>query len=334
MPAPVEPTGAPCPSDPRTRSGPDEREVRRRCRRVLSVTTLGLMLVIVNASSLNVALPAMSAAFGVSASTADWFHVAFMLSNTAFILVFGRISDLLGRRSLYLSGLAAFTAISLLCALAPNATTLIVLRVLQGIAAATTVTNTTALIADAFPPDRLAYGLGLNLTAAAVAGAIGPGLGGIMVTAFDWRAVFLMNIPFGVAAVVWGSRVLTRSGLPGGPRERFDVGGALLSAFGLALLLYGVNRVAAWGPGDLRVLGSLVAGAVLLVAFVLVERRTAAPLVDPDLVREPGRAFAYAAAFFISFNRAGVSCWSSCTSRWSPTAAPPRPGSSSCHWRC
>ncbi|MGP4014524.1 MFS transporter [Saccharopolyspora sp. 5N708] len=284
----------------------DDREVRRRCRQALGVTTLGLMLVLINATSLNVALPAMSASFGVSAATADWFLVAFMLSNTAFILVFGRISDILGRRNIYLVGLACFTVISLLCAIAPNAPVFIVLRVLQGIAAATTVTNTTPILADVFPPDRLVQGMGLNLTAAAVGSTIGPALGGLMITFVDWRALFLVNVPFGIAAVVLGARMLPSGSRSRTERERFDVGGAVLSTLGLAAVLYGINRVGVWGGGDPRVLGALAVGALLLVVFVLFERRTSVPLLDLQLVRRPGRAQAYGAVFFNSFCRAGV----------------------------
>ncbi|SFS73536.1 MFS transporter [Saccharopolyspora flava] len=284
----------------------DEREVRRRCRRALGVTTLGLMLVLVNATSLNLALPALSASFRVPAATADWFLVAFMLSNTASILVFSRISDMLGRRTIYLTGLACFTVISLLCAFAPNASTLIVLRVLQGIAAATTVTNTTAILTDVFPPDRLVHGLSLNITAASIAQMIGPALGGLLVTVADWRALFLVNVPIGILAVVLGSRLLPTIPRARGPRERFDVAGALLSSTGLAVLLFGINRIGPWGAADPRVPAAIVLGVALLVAFVLVERRISAPLLDLRLLQRPGRGQAYAAAFFNSFCRAGV----------------------------
>ncbi|OLT10406.1 hypothetical protein BJF78_28920 [Pseudonocardia sp. CNS-139] len=294
------------PAPPTPAAADDEAAVRRHGRRVLGVTTLGLMLVIVNATALNVALPAMSAAFGVPAATADWFLVAFMLSSTACILVFGRASDILGRRGLYLGGLVVFTVASAGCALAPDAGTLIALRVVQGVAAATTVANTTTLIADAFPPHRLAHGLGLNITAAGVANTVGPGVGGVMVTTFGWESLFWMTIPFGVAALVLGHRVLPRSPRPDGPRERFDVAGALLSTAGLALLLFGFNRVGAWGADDPRVWGTVAAAVLLLGAFVQVERRSAAPLVDLTLVRDPQRAYAYAAAFFNSFTRAGL----------------------------
>jgi EmrB/QacA subfamily drug resistance transporter len=284
----------------------DGREVRRRCRRALGVTTLGLMLVLVNATSLNLALPALSASFQVPAATADWFLVAFMLSNTASILVFSRISDMLGRRTIYLAGLVSFTVISLLCALAPNATVLIVLRVLQGIAAATTVTNTTAILTDVFPPDRLVRGLSLNITAASIAQMIGPALGGLLVTFADWHALFLVNVPIGILAVVLGAKLLPKIPRARGPRERFDVAGAVLSSAGLAVLLFGINRIGPWGATDLRVTAAILLGIALLTAFVLVELRISAPLLDFQLVRRPGRGQAYGAAFFNSFCRAGV----------------------------
>jgi EmrB/QacA subfamily drug resistance transporter len=273
---------------------------------VLSVTTLGITFVIVNGSSVNVALPAMSAYFDVQANTADWFLLAFMLANTASILVFGRISDMLGRKRIYLGGLAVFVLLSAASVFAPNATVLIILRVLQGIAAATTVTNTAALIADAFPPHRLARGLGMNLTAAAVANTIGPTVGGVLITAFGWQSIFLINIPFGLAAIILGARVLSgKRHVPATP-EKFDFAGAALSAAGLVALLYGVNRISVSGIGDPVVIVSIIAGILLLVAFVLVETRVAHPLVDIALVRNWGRACAYGAAFFNSFSRAGV----------------------------
>ncbi|TWG07953.1 MFS transporter [Saccharopolyspora dendranthemae] len=293
-------------SDAAVPAAEDEREVRRRCRRALGVTTLGLMLVLVNTTSLNLALPALSASFQVPAATADWFLVAFMLSNTASILVFSRISDMLGRRTIYLAGLVCFTTISLLCAFAPNATALIVLRALQGIAAATTVTNTTAILTDVFPSDRLVRGLSLNITAASIAQMIGPALGGLLVTFVGWQALFLVNVPIGILAVALGARLLPKLSRTRGPEERFDVAGAALSSTGLAVLLFGINRIGPWGAADPRVWTAILLGIALLVAFVLVELRISAPLLDFQLVRRPGRGQAYGAAFFNSFCRAGV----------------------------
>lgn len=272
---------------------------------VLAVTSLGLMLILINGTSVNVALPTLSADFDASPATADWFLVAFMLANTASILVFGRISDMIGRKRIYLWGLAAFMVLSVLAVLAPNAGTFILIRALQGVSAATIVANTSALVADAFPPRRLAYGLSLNLTAAAVANTLGPAIGGVLVSAFGWPSVFLVNVPFGIAALVLGLRFL-----PAGNHrirgERFDYAGAVLSAAGLAAILYAVNRVSSSGPGDPWVWIVLGAGAVLIAAFVIVERRVEHPLVDVALVSDRRRALAYSSAFFNSFSRAGV----------------------------
>lgn len=284
----------------------DDQAAKRQGMRVLSVTTLGLMFVIINGSSVNVALPDMSADFAVGPATADWFLLAFMLANTASILVFGRVSDMLGRKSIYLWGLAAFVTLSVLAAFAPNAGIFIALRALQGVAAATTVSNTAALIADAFPSHLLAYGLSLNLTAAAVGNSIGPTVGGALITAFGWQSIFLINVPFGIAAVLLGIRVLPREDRRTGPRERFDVPGAALSALSLGAILFGVNQISASGIGDPRVWLFLGAGVALLIAFIATELRTREPLIDLALVRSFSRACAYGAAYFNSFCRAGL----------------------------
>jgi EmrB/QacA subfamily drug resistance transporter len=290
-------------------AGPDAEDLRaakRQGMRVLSVTTLGLMFVIINGSSVNVALPNMSADFHVGPAAADWFLLAFMLANTASILAFGRVSDMLGRKRIYLWGMATFVVLSVAAAFAPSAAIFIALRALQGVAAATTVTNTAALIADAFPASLLAFGLSLNLTAGAVANSIGPTVGGALITVFGWQSIFLINVPFGVAAVLLGVRFLPPERRRTGPRERFDVPGAALSALSLAAILFGVNQISAAGVGEPRVWISLAAGAGLLVAFVLVELRSGDPLIDLALVRSYFRACAYGAAYFNSFCRAGL----------------------------
>jgi EmrB/QacA subfamily drug resistance transporter len=291
---------------PRSAAVPDDvRAQTRHGYRVLAVTTLGLLFVIINGSSVNVALPDMSDYFGVSAQTADWFLLAFMLANTASILVFGRISDMVGRKRIYLVGLGFYVALCAVSAFAPDASSMILLRALQGVAAATTVANTSALIADAFPAHLLAYGLSLNLTAAAVGNSLGPTVGGFLITWFGWQSIFLVNVPFGIAAIVLGARVLPRESHRPDKRESFDVAGALLSALGLAVLLYGVNQISDDGVTPL-VLGCLGLGVAMIVAFVVVEMRVRFPLVDVALVRDYARACAYGAAFWNSFARAGL----------------------------
>jgi EmrB/QacA subfamily drug resistance transporter len=294
-------------SEPRTATEAPDPAVLRHAYAVLGVTSLGLMVVIMSGTAINVALPALSSSLHAGAGLADWFLLSFMLAQTSFILVFGRLSDMLGRRRVYLWGLVAFTLLSVAAVFAPSAGWFIVIRAAQGIAAATTVANTSALVARAFPASKLAYGLGLNFAAASVATTIGPTLGGVLTDAFGWQAVFLVNVPFGAAAIVLGLRVI-RPPAPGtsARHERFDLGGALLVSAGLVCLLFAVNRVSESGIGDPLVWVLGASGVLLLVGFGVVETRVSHPLVDLSLVRDPSRGLAYTAAFFNSFARGGI----------------------------
>jgi EmrB/QacA subfamily drug resistance transporter len=263
---------------------------------VLSVTTLGTLLVFTNTTSVNVALPALSADLGVDAATADWFLLSWMLATTASILVFGRISDVAGRRRTYLLGVGVVLGAGLACSLAPNAGVLIALRIVQGFGCAAVISNTHPLVADAFPVRLLPVGLSLVVSTASIGAAIGPVVGGLAVQVWDWRAVFLLNLPFGVAALVLGAKVLRDPVRRPGPRERFDVAGAVLSTLFLTTLLLGINR-SAW---------LLLPAAVLLVVFVLLERRLEHPLIDVRLLTDRSRRLAYGAAFFVAIPSAAL----------------------------
>ena len=179
--------------------------------RVLSVTTLGVMLCFINASTLNVALPALVRDLGATAVQAGWILLSYMLLTTVLILVFGRLADLLGRRRLYLAGLATLVLASVGCGLAGNAEVLLMFRCLQAIGAAAVITNTTALLADAFPSHKLGLGLGINATISAAAQSLGPILGGVVVSTLGWRAIFLLNLPLGLIALYWAWRTLRRA---------------------------------------------------------------------------------------------------------------------------
>ena len=273
---------------------------------VLCVTTLGSLLVFTNSTAVNVALPAISADLGTTTATADWFLLSFMLAMTMSVMVFGRVSDILGRRRLYLAGLVVMTLASLAGAFAQEPAVLVATRLVQGVAAASIITNANAQIADAFPQRLLATGLSFNVMTASAASAVGPAVGGALVTAFGWRSLFLVNVPFGVLGLLLGARVLRRARARTGRRERFDVAGAVLSATALAALLLGINRSSAWGWADQRVYVLLGVAALAFTAFVLVERRVADPLVDLALVRHRARGLAYGTALLMSLAQSGV----------------------------
>lgn len=273
--------------------------------RVLSVTSLGVLLSATNASSLDVALPTVSRHFHATATEASWAVLAYMVVNTAFILAFGRLADMVGRRPLYLFGLGCLTGASFACGLAPNAVVLDGLRALQGIGAAAIITNTTAQIVDAFPRPILSLGLGLNVTVSAASQMLGPLLGGVLAATLGWRAVFWFNVPTGVAGLVWAAVSLRRSPRRP-PAERFDLWGALLSSVALTGLVVGLAEGGAVSWSSPAVIAGFAVLLVAAPAFVAVQRHRKYPLVAPPLFADRARAMAYLSAFLISISRFAV----------------------------
>ena len=184
------------------RAASDDVAQARYAWRVLSVTSLGVLLSGINTSTLDVALPVVARHFSASATESSWIVLSYMLVNTILILVFGRVADIVGRRRLYMVGLAVLTGASVLCGFAPSALVLAICRALQAVGAAALITNTTALLTDAFPRRLLSTGLSFNVTAASAAQVAGPLVGGALAGALGWRAVFWFNVPFGVAGLL------------------------------------------------------------------------------------------------------------------------------------
>ncbi|MWV48280.1 MFS transporter [Rathayibacter sp. VKM Ac-2803] len=273
---------------------------------VLVVTTLGSMLMFVNATSINVALPAISGDLGVTAATADWFLLAYMLALSMTVLVFSRLSDMVGRRRLYLAGLVLMIAASLIASVVVDPITLIVLRALQGVAAASIIPNANAIISDTFPPTMLTLGLSINIMAASAASIVGPVLGGVLLESMGWRSLFLVNVPFGVLALILGMLILPKDHRSRSAGDRFDVVGAVLVAAALAALLLGVNRVSVWGLDDPRVLTLFALALVLGMIFAVVERRTTVALIDTSILIERARALALTSAFLMAFPQSAV----------------------------
>lgn len=260
--------------------------------RVFSVTTLGVILTAVNSSTLDVALPAVSRHFNATPSEASWILLSYMLVTTVLILAFGRLADLLGRRLLYIAGLLVFTIASLGCAFSPNAGALIALRALQAVGAASVVTNTTALLVDAFPPRMLGLGLGMNVTAISASQVAGPLVGGALVTWLGWRSVFLFNVPTGLIGVGWGLIVLRR--MPRPPqRERFDVLSSVVSLFALGGVVVVLSEGGAREWTDPLVLAAGAVAVVGLPLFGWMQRVRREPLIDLSLLLTRMRAATY-----------------------------------------
>ncbi|MBO3750476.1 MFS transporter [Streptosporangiaceae bacterium NEAU-GS5] len=263
--------------------------------KVCSVTSLGLVLIGVNASTLNVALPAVVRHFRPSPLGASWILLSFLLVSTASLVFFGRVADLLGRREVYLTGFAIFTGASVLAGLAPNVGVLIALRSVQAIGAAMILANGTVIITDAFPPDRLSQGMGVYIGTLSVAQLAGPTLGGLIAETLGWRWIFWINVPAGIVALVWGALVLRRT--PRGAREPVDAPGNLLVFLALSALLFGLSN-GSWA--------ALAAFAVLVPLVIVAERRASHPVLNVALFRDRMLAFANLAAFCAALARASL----------------------------
>jgi EmrB/QacA subfamily drug resistance transporter len=246
----------------------------------LAATILGSSLAFIDSSVVNVALPAIErdlASSGASGASIGWLINAYLLTLGALVLVGGATGDRYGRKRMFLVGIAVFSAASLGCALAPGFAWLLAARALQGLGAALLVPASLAILGAAFEGEARGRAVGTWAAASAVTGALGPLVGGWLVDAVGWRAIFLINLPIAAAAVWLSWRKVDESQSDDTPP--LDVAGAALATLGLGLTTFGLTALAARGAavaahdGALAGAAALAAGAVALVAFVLVEWR-------------------------------------------------------------
>jgi EmrB/QacA subfamily drug resistance transporter len=256
-------------------------------------------LVVLDVTIVAIALPSIGRSLGFSSEGLQWIVTAYTLAFGGLLVPAGRAADLAGRRRLFGIGVAVFTIASLGCGLAPSPAALIALRAVQGAGAAIVAPAALALLTAAFPgPAERRRAVGWWTAAAAGGGAAGWVLGGVLVQALGWRAVFLVNVPVGAAAVMLAPRLLAESRAA---RARdLDLAGAVLATTGLALLVHGLTRAEAAGFGDGWASGSLAGAALALVAFALVERRTEDPILPPAALRRPVFAAAAGAALALT----------------------------------
>lgn len=254
-------------------------------RTVLLVASFGAFLAFLDATVVNVAFPNIQQSFPESTiSSLSWILNAYSIVFAAFLIVSGRIADLLGRRRAFTTGVLVFTFSSVLCAIAPSVGFLVGARVIQALGAAVLVPASLALVVEAFPTHRRSHAVGLWGASAALASGLGPPIGGALVQWGDWRWAFLVNLPFGLAALWAGRKKLVESRAPG-RRRMPDLAGAALSALMLGLLTLGLVKGQDWGWTSWETLACFAASAVLLGLFVLSSRRSRSPLVDPALLR-------------------------------------------------
>jgi EmrB/QacA subfamily drug resistance transporter len=246
---------------------------------VLAGPLLGIFAMGTDASAVNLALPGIQEDLDASTAGLQWVVGAYMAAVAASVVAVSRLGDIVGRRRIFCYGLLVFGLGSLACGLAPDMTVLIAGRVVQGVGGGAVYALSLAVITSSRPPSELGRGVAAWAIAAGLAMSVAPLLGGALVSAFDWRAVFLVNVPVVIAALGLTYALLPESRDEQASRH-LDLGGALTLTAGLAMLMIGIIQSGAWGWSSPAVLGLIAAGAVTIGAFVAVELRSRDPLID------------------------------------------------------
>jgi len=247
---------------------------------VMALTSTAYFMVVLDSVVVITALPRMQRDLHVSLASLQWTLNAYGIAFAAGIITAAALGDRFGRRKLFTIGLALFTAASVACALAPNLSELIVARTLQGLGGAIVLPLSLTILTAAFPIERRGMIIGIYGGLAGLAVAMGPIVGGAVTQSIDWHWIFWINVPVGVVAVLLGVRLLPESyGAP----ERLDLVGVGLITAAVASLVWALSRASDVGWSSTEVVGTLVAGAALLVVFVAWESSVGEPMVPPAL---------------------------------------------------
>ena len=251
----------------------------------LVVLCVGVLMIILDATIVNVALPSIQSDLGFSQSSLAWVVNAYLIAFGGLLLLAGRLGDLLGRRRIFLIGLAVFTTASLACGLADSQGLLVVARFVQGIGGAMTAAVILGMIVTMFPePAEQARAIGVYSFVAAAGGSIGLLAGGGLTQAINWHWIFFVNVPIGIATAVLALRLIARDeGI--GLKEGADVAGAVLITSALMLLVYTIVKASDYGWGSAHTLGFGAASLVLLAAFVAREHTARQPLMPLRIFR-------------------------------------------------
>lgn len=258
----------------------------------LAVIGLAQLMIMLDTTVVNIALPWAQDAMGMSDANRQWVVTAYSLAFGGLLLIGGRIGDLVGRKLIFLIGTGGFIVASAVGGMAQNAAMLVAGRAAQGVFAALLGPATLAMVAMTFTePRERAKAFGVFSSVAAAGGAVGLLLGGVIVQYLDWRWCFFINLPIGALVIVGGALLLPV--IPGHRQVRLDIPGALLVTFGTVALIYGFGEAASRGWGSTEVVALLAGAVVLLAGFVYVQHRSASPLLPLRLLADRNRAGAF-----------------------------------------
>jgi EmrB/QacA subfamily drug resistance transporter len=256
----------------------------RRRREILIALGIGTFMSALDSSVVNTILPLLARELRATVAGIEWVTTVYLLVVSALLLIVGRAGDLYGHKVVYLGGFTLFIAGSAACGAAPSLEMLVLMRGIQAVGAAMLYANAPAILTKSFPTEQRGRALGAQATFTYLGLTVGPSLGGWLASAFGWRAVFYVNVPVGIIAAALAARVVVRD-RPETRPEPFDFAGASLFTGGLVTLLIALNRGHERGWMSPLIVGLFVAALVMLASFLIVERRSRAPMLDLSLFR-------------------------------------------------
>jgi EmrB/QacA subfamily drug resistance transporter len=271
----------------------------------LAAVAFGLFMIMLDNTIVNVALPSIQRSLHMSISSLEWIVTAYALTFAALLITGGKLGDLYGRRKMFILGLAVFTLASLACGLAPNAGFLIGARAVQGVGAALMNPATLSIITTTFAPKERGQAIGIWAGVSALALAIGPLLGGLIVDNINWHWIFYVNVPVGVVGIIVSRLVITES-RDTSHEQSIDLPGLVTSGASLLALSYALIEGNRHGWGSPEIVGLFVGAAVLLTVFIWLELRQRLPMLDLGLFRIGAFAGANIVAMLVSLGMFGV----------------------------
>jgi EmrB/QacA subfamily drug resistance transporter len=280
-------------------------EQRNRKWWTLGAVALGLFMIMLDNTIVNVALPSMQRDLGISVSELEWIVSGYALTFAVLLLTGGKLADLYGRRRIFVVGLAVFTISSLACGLAPSAAVLIGARVVQGVGAALMNPATLSIIVATFPPSERGRAIGIWVGVSAMALAIGPLVGGVITEHASWSWIFFINVPIGVLAM-FAARVFIDESRDTSSQHRLDLPGLLSSAIALFALTFGLIEADRYGWTSGLILGLFAVAIVGFAVFVTLELRQGVPMLDLSLFRHGTFAGANTAMLLTAFAMFGM----------------------------